>query len=209
MFICKSSGKSFYNSREVLYFPGNFLSPPGTLTQQLGLEEIRQGPHVRGAPWVFKVQDELDVPPPAPPVVVPPGAQMPEVFHGPPQRGVPWPVMWVEPTSRNAPIAAPTRPKHAKPFLERVPDVPDRLRRFTEKLSIIINSLLGQDYLIQTGPASFQIVGGALVRDRPPGTTDDGTTGIQPGMPWIDRTAGTIYFCVSNAAGGAVWKGPF
>ena len=40
---------------------------------------------------------------------------------------------------------------------------------------------------------------------RDPTATDDVTQGYQPGSIWINDTAGTAWFCISNAAGAATW----
>src|SRR6185436_9800177 len=45
-----------------------------------------------------------------------------------------------------------------KPFIARVPEVENRLRRFTENVSDIFNSLIAHGFIVQTGPSSYEIV---------------------------------------------------
>lgn len=51
------------------------------------------------------------------------------------------------------------------PFVERVPDAEDRLRRFTEKVAMIVNSLLRNGSIRQTSPGVFVIDGSAIEGD--------------------------------------------
>ncbi len=61
---------------------------------------------------------------------------------------------------------APTPPRPViktknQPFVQRDPTQLQPLRRFTEIVAIIFNSLFGQGILVQTGPESFTLAGGA------------------------------------------------
>lgn len=130
--------------------------------------ETETGPPIQGAPW-FKRQAEYPVYPlsqPVQPAAPPKGPTVPEVHGGPPLRGAPWLQQLPLPTqpSPNAPVTpVPRRPTHNVPFLVRVQgaDTPDnwrRLDRFTERASSLINSLVAQGIIKQTGPSSWTIV---------------------------------------------------
>ena len=81
--------------------------------------------------------------------------------------------------------AAPVTPSGAgigKPFVERVPDAEagsQRLRRHTEKVSTILNSLMSSGVLVQTGPSSWAIDSSALTSSSGglTGTFSSGTFG--------------------------------
>ncbi len=109
-------------------------------------------------------QTNIPVPPPLP---VGTSSYQPVQTPGVPIFGVPWnPPFGVVPPYGPSPIPPkpPTPPKVSNlPLLLRVPDVTtqagvERLRRFTEILSSIINSLTGSGQLVQTGPSSWKIV---------------------------------------------------
>lgn len=109
-------------------------------------------------------------------------------------------------------VTAPVRPSKDKPFIERVPEaaaIDNRLRRFTEKISVCMNSLFGNSYIVQEGQAKYTIRAGAWSAARAPTAQDDLSTGVQPGNAWVDTNAGTIYFCVDNSGFAAIWKGPY
>lgn len=42
-----------------------------------------------------------------------------------------------------------------------------------------------------------------------PGVSNDVTQGYGPGSLWGNTTAGTLYYCKTNASGAATWAGPF
>lgn len=82
-----------------------------------------------------------------------------------------WPVgLFEPPSSPDVPATSPPPPppSHAgvgKPFVERVPDAEagsQRLRRHTEKVSTILNSLMSSGVLVQTGPSSWTIDSSAI-----------------------------------------------
>ncbi len=99
-----------------------------------------------------------------------------------------------------------------RPVLERVPEmtakVSDRARRFTEKLSVMVNSLFAQRYIVLEGPASYSIRSGAWVHARAPLATDDFSQGIQVGNIWVDTLTSKAYICVDNSSLAAIWNGP-
>lgn len=80
-----------------------------------------------------------------------------------------------------------------------------RLRRLTELVSSIVNSLYGQGILIQTDADTWKIVPGNWSGPRPPSVGDDSTVGIKVGTIWVDTLAGKAYVNISNAPGMAVW----
>lgn len=84
-----------------------------------------------------------------------------------------------------------------------------RLRRLTEIVSSLVNSLVGQGQIVQTGVESWTITQGAWSGARPPSVGDDSTKGIKPGTVWIDTSANAIYVNISATPGFAVWAGPF
>src|SRR5574342_618625 len=87
----------------------------------------------------------------------------PEVRFGPPMPHAPWAQRpYIEPKYYLRPALIPSGPPgvtpdiQGKPLLERVPDIKgphglNRLRRHTDQLSIILNSLVVQGILVQTG----------------------------------------------------------
>jgi hypothetical protein len=186
-----------------------------------GMPEVREGPPMLGAPWVtvLPAQPMVNasfVPAPTPQIVGS-GAPMPEVRAGPPMIGAPF-VQVVPITSNPLPNAgtggspAPPPPphpefaSHARPFIARVPDAPDRLRRFTETLTNITNALLARGDIIQSSSAGYQIVSGGFTAFRPPGPTDDSAIGAKPGCTWIDQAGQAAYVCISAAIASSVWK---
>lgn len=134
--------------------------------------QIFIGPPMRGAPWRTRQQPleaGLLVAAPQPAQRVGDETYGPAILTGPPLRGAPWrrlPFV-TQPTPPNSPTPRPPPIKALqKPFLPRVPEQEsqpgkDRMRRFSEILSDIINSLFASGQLLQDGPASFSLAGGA------------------------------------------------
>jgi len=180
--------------------------------------EIRQGPPMRGAPWlqrlpIAEASSLVIAPPPPQPG---PGPIAYEIHAGPPMRGAPW---LAHLPIENALLFGPRNPPPIppvlgpgrgvqRPFIERLSDVRDerRLSRITEKISSLLNSLIGTAALQQTGPASWVIRGGAFQQPRPPTNTDDIASGAIPGCFWIDTLGLQGYMCISNAQNAALWK---
>lgn len=95
------------------------------------------------------------------------------------------------------------------PLVERHPDPqtdPARLRRITEKLSAVMNSLAGKGFIRLDGVSSWTLLPGGFYQNHAPGPNDDVTAGAYPFMLWIDTSTNTVYVNVSNTQGTAVWK---
>jgi len=81
-----------------------------------------------------------------------------------------------------------------------------RLRRHTEVVEIILNSLLRKGRLSQLEDADdFEIVAPGFSATRNPTTSDDITRGATPGISWVNRSAQTVWYCMDATAGAAVW----
>lgn len=148
------------------------------------------GPAIPGAPWTNRRYVEphpfTPVPPPNPTI---PG-QTPyrrDYTFGPPIPGAPWSARryvethqyLVPPSGPNLPNV-PTQRANTVQFLERVPDLKgpmaeDRLRRHTEKISNIVNSLIATRQLVQTGAASWEIFSAGIAALGLSGTFSSGT----------------------------------
>lgn len=180
--------------------------------------EIRIGPPMI-APWrqLVPIQEPTTYGARAPFEASPP-YYAPELYSGPPLRGAPWlarlPIQ--ESSSLLGRVILPgnrggaTVPATGKPFLPRVQERDNfrRLGRFTEKLSMMVNSLIGQGILVQTGQDDWQLRSGGFAMARPPTADDDVTIGASPGCSWVDTAAGKMWFCQTNTRGAAVWLGP-
>ncbi len=135
----------------------NFLVQAGA---GIIMPEVRSGPPMKGAPWKPRLQVEM------PPLGVSSvttaqrqGPVMPEVKVGPMRFG-PYGKAWVvEGLGLTPPPEPPITLIANAPELMRVPDLTDkrRLGRFTEIVSSIVNSLIGQGYLVRTGPTSWTL----------------------------------------------------
>lgn len=130
----------------------------------------------------------------------------------------PTPVEPVQPLHLNPQLWIPVTPPVPPPVFSvtrnagRIPRVPEsqgRLKPFTEKVSTMLNSLVGGGYIRQGVPATnFSIMSGAIVANHAPSATDDDTVAISPGNIWINSLTGDVYINVSSATGAAVWLGP-
>lgn len=95
----------------------------------------------------------------------------------------------------------------SKTLITRIPDAEPRARRNTEILASVVNSLQTQGLLRQTGLGTWTIAGATIQQTRPPTAADDvNTVHAAPGQAWLDTVTGSLYFCMSAAAGAAVWK---
>lgn len=89
-----------------------------------------------------------------------------------------WPLGLFRPPAQPAggnvatPTPTPTNAGVGKPFIERDPSVPERQRRNSEKVSMILNSLMRRGVLFQLSPAEWGIDASAL--SNPGGLTADG-----------------------------------
>lgn len=195
--------------------------PPVQPPQFLG----RAGPPLLGVPWLPFIPpipsgNVLINPPPPPTPPTGQTAYQPVYFApGLPLPGVPWTGLFGALPPQNPPPGPkpppPPVPSAAiqTPLLARVPDLEtvhgqNRLRRHTEILSDLVNSLQTQGLLRQTGPASFTIQGQALTGAGPPTANTDSTMGAIVGSVYVDTTAQRVWICVSNAVGAALWRGP-
>lgn len=79
---------------------------------------------------------------------------------------------WV-PTLKPNPVPPPSHAGIFKPFVERVPDAPQRLRRHTEKVADILNSLLRNGTIYQTAASEYAIDVTAVPGAGPTGTFYD------------------------------------
>lgn len=119
---------------------------------------MSQLPPIPGLPG-WPRQTPAAVPPPAD-LPASPAAAMPS---GPPVPGTPWFVLAVSGFAPAPPPPSPPTPPVAAKEIPLVPRVPlplkdeRRLARFTEVVSNILNSLIAQGLIEQTGPASWAI----------------------------------------------------
>lgn len=180
------------------------------------MPEVSSGPAMRDAPWIayrLPIEPAVAHPPPAERTAAELAVPMPEVKVGPPMRGGPLPILIRhEPVVMQGPVRPSTRINlTAQPFLERAPDIRtthgmERLRRATEKLHIIVNSLMAQGFITQEEGQSYFIRGGGYVLDRNPSSIDDVTSGFFPGSVWVNETTEDVFVCVSNARSNATWR---
>ena len=104
------------------------------------------------------------------------------------------------------------RPASAVPGEDRRdPQWEDRIRRFTQQVSTLLNSLITQGILVESPPGTWKVVSGALLNDRAPTAADDSTLGAYRGAVWVDTSAtpDELYFCTDATEDAAVWRGPF
>jgi hypothetical protein len=93
------------------------------------------------------------------------------------------------------------------PLLNRTPAVEDqRLRRFTELISEMYNSLVKRGYIRKTSETQWAIQTGPFQGTRPPGINDDVTIDAVVGSFWVDTITDVVYVCVSNVQAKARWK---
>ena len=99
----------------------------------------------------------------------------------------------------------PRQPSHNRPMIARSLDLDPRVRRFTELLSEMVNSLTGGGYIVKTSQVNWVITNPPWVEDRAPLTSDDESVGVFAGAMWYYRTIGRLYYCVSESPGAALW----
>lgn len=100
------------------------------------------------------------------------------------------------------------RPSVMKSFLSRCPHEDRRLARFTEKVSLLVNNLLGVGFLKSSADLGFVITGGGMQSTHSPGPNDDSSVGVVVGCTWINTTTQQVWICLDNTLGAAVWRGP-
>lgn len=125
---------------------------------------------------------------------------------GPPEPEPPWTL-----APKSLGFLWPGRPRRGRPpFVARVNDQGRRLERFTEQVSILLNSLTAQGYiqLVSQDPLAYQVLPGALSGPRAPTSLDDVQMGATAGCVWINTLTNQVYICASATIGAAVWRGP-
>ncbi len=131
---------------------------------------------------------------------------MNDFLYGPPVPGAPW-LAEKNPWSGQFPSLGPkSRPTKQMPFVDRAPQGERRLDRFTEQVSVLLNSLIGQGYLQQKQANVYMTLAGALVGQGPPTANTDTTIGAVVGCTYIDLNTLTPYICVRNLLGQALWR---
>jgi hypothetical protein len=94
------------------------------------------------------------------------------------------------------------------PFINRVPQVTERERRFFDLLSGWFNCFVRRGFIIQGKKADdwMPFIGGfAAARD--PGADDDtATLGAYPGAAWVNTETLTLWFMRVGTTGTAVWE---
>jgi hypothetical protein len=154
------------------------LAPPPP--KQLYAPEFKGGP-LKG-PWAKRPtpgssNPALPVPPPPPPIIVPQAYAPP--FHGGPMAG-PWRVgPFIPPAPVPTPPLVPPPPPAAPVALplfdiDAGKDVGPRLRRHTQKLAAVLNSLIRQGILSQTGDVDWTLDVTGLGTTGPTGTFNSG-----------------------------------
>lgn len=146
------------------------------------MQTVTPGPWNSFRSWHVEAASSVAGNPPVPP---PPGVPPPpppgSVPLGPPRTGVP-----------NVPRAPNT--------------TDDRVRPHIDKVASILNSLLRAGYIVQTSAGSFQVVGGGFSQPRAPLATDDASVGVVVGATFVNTLDNSVYVCVNNAVGSAVWR---
>jgi hypothetical protein len=115
----------------------------------------------------------------------------------PPPRAPVRAYLWAYPTFLRAP---------SRTYISRVPDVRGRLRRFTDEVATLLDSLIAQNILLQLGPMSWTLRNVATEIAGPPGASHDFPRGYRVGAVVIDTLTGDAYVCTTHTAGAAVWK---
>ena len=125
----------------------------------------------------------------------------------------PWRRPVVRPTASNVlqPLPPPPPPParigqgNFKPLVPRDPRDDPRVRRHTEAVEAILNSLLRTGDVRQTGVSEFRINKLPYRVGRAPTVDDDELDGVEPGDLWLDTSANRVYINVVATAGVAVW----
>lgn len=191
-----------------------------TFRAEFNPPELRWGPAMRGAPWAVRLPDpeggHLKISPPPPPP--PPPVYAGELRWGPPIRGAPWATRLAEAEGGHlrGTVILPGNPGGAevpitrKPFLPRLTQHDDlrRALRFSEKLAMLVNSLIAKGLLVQVGQDQWELRSGGFSDTRAPTAADDSSTGATPGCTWINTATGDVYVCRSSTRNAAVWRGP-
>jgi len=170
--------------------------------------EITFGPPIPGSPWESRARREFYVTPP--PASLPqPQFYAPEIYAGPPLPGAPWfrvydPGHVLVTPDPTIPVA-PDRPLTREPVIARQPIADQRVRRISEIVSDVFNSLAERGQLQRLGPDDWRVKV-VFEAGAPPSVGNDETEGFRRGDFWADRGANHLYYCVEAAAGAAVWR---
>lgn len=215
------------------YMPLPLTGPPGAVEQAFDNTQIQCRPPQRNpaaGPWnpqfspMFKelVTVTLAGVPPFSPPTVPP-----EIYPAFPTRATPAPGPWnsfggsrifppLTPVPAPPPPGVPPVPPPGTAFgpprqsetrVMRVPEsLDDRIRPHFDKVAGIFNSLFRQGYIVQTSSGEFAIMGGGRSLPRAPAPDDDIRVGAVVGQVFVNTLDGTIYVCVDNSDGSAVWR---
>lgn len=142
--------------------PHGGSAPPTAAAKPGPTPPLSVGPPLRGAPWPLVGGPPRSSATPA--GVAPRAAGLPRLATGPPLAGAPWAftaAAGIPRTSPNRSAAVETLPPaHAgtnKPFIAREVPTDPRLRRFTEVVSQVMNSLMAQGVLYQTSGEDWAI----------------------------------------------------
>ena len=82
----------------------------------------------------------------------------------------------------------------------------ERIRRHTDEVSDIFNSLMVKGQVVQISPKEWTLVPATYQAPNAPGPNDDFSMGFTVGMQWVDTTGQQAYICINNSIGSAVWK---
>jgi hypothetical protein len=109
------------------------------------------------------------------------------------------------------PEAAPPNPPvpnrgGGAPLVPRDATAEQRLRRHTESVQKILNSLIRRGDIVYLGQDEWALRPGAKwVEGRSPGPTDDGTVGVRQGDLWLDTSGPSVWMAANVNPGVAVW----
>ena len=94
------------------------------------------------------------------------------------------------------------------PFINRVPQVPERDRRFFDLVSNWFNCFVRKGLIVQGRRADdWQPFTGGFTAARDPGADDDtATIGAYPGASWVNTETLAIFFMKRGTTGTAVWE---
>lgn len=181
----------------------------------------RDGPFARLPRLVEHRSYDLEVVPPDPPQVYPP--RVPAITLGSRLSPFPFAPVFVPPVSPdsgpyldpNVPPPPPPPPppgagtfgpaRNRVPLVPRAPEAEDqRVRPHIDKVAYIFNALLRLGYIRAVGD-DFEIVGGGVDLPRAPAATDDASVGAVVGQTFVNRLDNSVYVCVNNSVGSAVW----
>lgn len=123
-----------------------------------------KGPPQPGTPW-FRLQPAFPTVNANPPAAVQ-TQTLPAFTTGPPMPGAPWFRLQPAASSVQIAVVAPTvqgtSKGHSFTLIRRDPNLGNEpVRRSIDILAVIMNSLIAQGYMVQTGPASWKLAGTA------------------------------------------------